>query len=59
MIKEKDMVEKNPCCPRCEGTMRAERGVALHTGLRIIQYVCFSCNRRWCPQQHPRPLTAA
>jgi hypothetical protein len=46
-------------CGKCQGTLRAETGIDLESGLVILQYVCFNCGRRWHTDKEPRPLTAA
>lgn len=46
-------------CQKCEGSLRAETAIDLVSGIAILQYVCFSCGRRWHPEKEPRPLSAA
>jgi transposase-like protein len=57
-MKEKKMSER-PRCKKCQGTLRAETGVDLQSGVMIAEYVCYNCGRRWYGEEEPRPLTAA
>lgn len=46
-------------CKKCQGMLRSETAIDLHSGVAILQYVCFNCGRRWHQDEEPRPLTAA
>lgn len=46
-------------CQKCGGSLRAETGIDLLSGITILQYVCFNCGRRWNAEKEPRPLSAA
>lgn len=46
-------------CQKCQGRLRLETAIDFVTGVRIAQYVCFNCGRRWHEKDEPRPLTAA
>lgn len=46
-------------CKKCQGMLRSETAIDLHSGVAILQYVCFNCGRRSHQDEEPRPLTAA
>ena len=55
----KDRTNMMSRCQKCQGSLRLETAIDLVSGIRILQYVCFNCGRRWHEEKEPRPLSAA
>jgi hypothetical protein len=46
-------------CWVCDGNLRAETAIDLHTGFSSEVLLCLGCGRRWPGGESPRPVIAA
>ena len=46
-------------CWLCDGILRPETTIDLHTGFSVEVLLCLSCGRRWPSGESPRPVIAA
>ena len=46
-------------CWKCDGILRPETAIDLHSGVSVELLLCPKCGRRWHGGEWPRPVIAA
>jgi hypothetical protein len=65
LANEDDMPDNNRSnqqqmrCWTCDGTLRPDTTIDLHTGFSFEMLLCLGCGRRWRSGEPPRPVIAA